>query len=659
MQQPRARIATQLGVALALILAVVITGSTLFALRSLNAANLNTREQHLASEARLLADQLATFHGTLRENTQRLAGLFEKRFTDGLQLDPDQRIEVGGVMTPALMHEGAPLNNDFSVVDDFREMTAGVATVFARDNDDFVRVSTSVTKQDGSRAIGTLLDRQHPAYPLLLSGKQYIGRAFLFDRHYMTQYTPVKDASGRVTAVLFVGFDYTEAQRVQFDGLTRFRIGESGSLALLDEKKQWLVAPPDLSQPEQAANRVAELGGQSGKGAYWTDGSSDIYSVATLFEGGPWTVLASMPAAEIQDVTWSIGLRLAIGNLLAMLLAVAATIWLLRHKLKPLAAVVQQAQALGAGDLSVRSQVRSNDEIGQLADSFNRMGEALSEMVARIRNASGEVSQRAQLLAGLSGGANEGMEQQSGEITSMAGAVEEFSATSLNIADNMRDTQRVARANAEQTSVGRAAMDEASDALAQIATALSGTARVVESLDQRSQEIGSIVGVITAIAEQTNLLALNAAIEAARAGEQGRGFAVVADEVRSLASRTREATERITGMIGQIQTQTGNAMSTMELGQRLMDDGLQRNAKVAAALTLIDEQSRSADEQFSAISTATQEQSSTATLLSSNLQSIALANQEQREVVANLAGTASELDRLAAELRTQVDRFRA
>ena len=92
MQQPRARIASQLGLALALILAVVITGSTVFALRSLSASNLNTREQHLASEARLLADQLATFHGTLRENTQRLSGLFEKRFSDGLQLATDQQI---------------------------------------------------------------------------------------------------------------------------------------------------------------------------------------------------------------------------------------------------------------------------------------------------------------------------------------------------------------------------------------------------------------------------------------------------------------------------------------------------------------------------------------------------------------------------------------
>ncbi|MCF6753164.1 methyl-accepting chemotaxis protein [Pseudomonas stutzeri] len=659
MQSPRAQIASQLGLALALILAIVITGSTLFALRSLDTANLHTREQHLASEARLLADQLSTFHDTLRESTERLSGLFEKRFASGLQLSESEQIEVGGVPTPVLMLDGTALNNDFTLVDDFREMTAGVATVFARKGDDFVRVSTSVTKQDGSRAIGTLLDRQHPAYPLLLAGKQYIGRAFLFDRHYMTQYTPVVDSNGRVIAVLFVGFDYTDAQHTQFEDLARFRIGETGSLALLDEKQQWLVPPAGLNQPEQAASKAAELGRQSGTGQYWQDGDADIYSVGAAFDGGPWTVLASMPAREIREVTWSVGTRLAIGSLLAMLLAVAATIWLLRHKLKPLAALVQQAQALGAGDLSVRLAVRSDDEIGQLADSFNRMGEALSSMVARIRGASGEVSQRAQLLAGLSSGASEGMEQQSGEITSMAGAVEEFSATSLNIADNMRDTQQVARANAEQTRVGRAAMDEASDALAQIASALSSTAEVVQSLDQRSQEIGGIVGVITAIAEQTNLLALNAAIEAARAGEQGRGFAVVADEVRNLASRTREATDRITGMISQIQAETGNAMSTMERGQRLMDDGLQRNAKVADVLAVIDEQSRSTDEQFSAISTATQEQSSTATLLSSNLQSIALTNQEQREVVANLAETAGELDRLAAELRTQVDRFRA
>ena len=209
MSQPRARIASQLGLALAVILAIVITGSTVFALRSLDTANLATREEHLASEARLLADQLSTFHGTLRESTQRLSGLFEKRFSTGLSLHPEEPVTVAGVQTPGLHLGSDVLNNNFEEVDGFKQMTAGVATLFVRSGEDFIRVSTSVTKQDGNRAIGTLLDHANPAYARLMAGQSYVGRALLFDRSYMTQYTPVRDSSGKVIAVLFVGFDYT------------------------------------------------------------------------------------------------------------------------------------------------------------------------------------------------------------------------------------------------------------------------------------------------------------------------------------------------------------------------------------------------------------------------------------------------------------------
>lgn len=658
MSQPRARIASQLGLALAVILAIVITGSTLFALRSLDTANLATREEHLASEARLLADQLSTFHGTLRESTQRLAGLFEKRFSAGLSVHPDEPVAVAGTQTPGLHLGSEVLNNNFKEVDDFKQMTAGVATVFVRSGEDFIRVSTSLTKQDGNRAIGTLLDHAHPAYARLMAGQSYVGRALLFERFYMTQYTPVRDSSGKVIAVLFVGFDYTDAQNAQFENLKRFRIGQTGSLALLDEQNKWLVPIAGVQALDQAVPAVVALAKTPGKGVFWNDSSQDFYSIAVPFEDGPWSVVASMPKTEISAVTWSVGIQLAIGSLLAMLIAVGSAVWLLRSKLAPLGDLVRQAEALGAGDLSVRLSVTSNDEIGQLARAFNQMSQALSTMVEHIRNASMEVNNRAQALSGLSGGAYEGMEQQSGEITSMAGAVEEFSATSLNIADNMGSTQRLAQENAQQTQIGRTSMDEASSSLEQIAGALNSTATVINTLGQRSQEIGGIVGVITSIAEQTNLLALNAAIEAARAGEQGRGFAVVADEVRNLASRTRQATDEISGMIQSIQQETGNAISTMEQGNLLMQEGLSRNANVASALARIDEQSRSAGQQFAAITTATQEQSSTATLLSSNLQSIALANSEQREVVSNLAVTAKELEKLAADLRSEVDRFR-
>jgi len=658
MSQPRARIASQLGLALAVILAVVISGSTVFALRSLDSANLSTREEHLASEARLMADQLNTFHSTLRESTQRLAGLFEKRFSAGLSVHPDQPVTVAGVQTPGLSLGGEVLNNNFKEVDDFKAMTAGVATVFVRSGDDFIRVSTSVSKQDGTRAIGTVLDRAGPAYGPVISGQSYIGRALLFGRFYMSQYTPVRDSSGKIIAVLYVGFDYTDAQNAQFENLKRFRIGQTGSLALLDEQNKWLVPPAGVQALDQAVTTINGLVKTPGKGAFWSDTAEDFYSVAVPFEGGPWAVVASMPKTEIRAVTWSVGTQLAIGSLLAMLLAVGAAMWLLRSKLAPLGDLVRQAEALGAGDLSVRLNVSSHDEIGQLARAFNQMSQALSTMVEHIRKASQEVNSRAQALSGLSNGAYEGMEQQSGEITSMAGAVEEFSATSLDIADNMGNTQRLAQENAQQTQIGRTSMGEASSSLEQISSALNSTATVINTLGQRSQEIGGIVGVITSIAEQTNLLALNAAIEAARAGEQGRGFAVVADEVRSLASRTRQATDEISGMISSIQQETGNAISTMEQGKVLMQEGLSRNANVASALERIDEQSRSAGQQFAAITTATQEQSSTATLLSSNLQSIAMANSEQRQVVSNLAVTAKELEKLAQDLRQEVDRFR-
>ena len=658
MSQPRARIASQLGLALAVILAVVISGSTVFALRSLDSANLDTREEHLASEARLLADQLNTFHSTLRESTQRLSGLFEKRFGAGLSVRADQPVSVAGVQTPSLFLGSDLLNNDFAEVDEFKDTSGGVATVFVRNGEDFIRISTSLTKQDGSRAIGTALDHQHPAYQRLLAGQSYVGRAVLFERSYMTQYTPVRDAAGKVIAVLFVGFDYTDAQNAQFDNLKRFRIGQTGSLALLDEQKKWLVPPAGVQALDQAIPVILDLAKKPGAGRFWSDKNDDFYSVAVPFEGGPWSVVASMPKTEIRAVTWAVGIRLVIGSVLAMLLAVGAAVWLLRSKLQPLSDLVRQAEALGAGDLSARLNVSSHDEIGQLARSFNQMGEALSTMVSHIRKAAEEVNSRAQALSGLSGGAYEGMEQQSGEITSMAGAVEEFSATSLNIADNMGNTERLAQENAQQTRIGRNSMQEASSSLEHIATALNSTATVINTLGQRSQEIGGIVGTITSIADQTNLLALNAAIEAARAGEQGRGFAVVADEVRNLASRTRQATDEISGMIQSIQQETGNAITTMEHGNVLMQEGLSRNADVASALARIDEQSRSAGQQFAAITTATQEQSSTATLLSSNLQSIALANSEQREVVSNLAITAKELETLAAGLRQEVDRFR-
>ncbi|WP_183632578.1 methyl-accepting chemotaxis protein [Pseudomonas sp. AS2.8] len=651
---PRRSIARQLALALSLVLIVVIAGSCLFALHALSVSIEGTQRKHLGSEARLLSDQQQTFLSTLKISTQRLANLFERRFDAGLSL-AGERLPLGSATAPALLFAGQALNSDFSQVDDFTRLTGGVATIFVRDGDDFTRITTSLKKQDGSRAIGTQLDRKHPAYAGLLQGQNYVGRAQLFGRSYMTQYTPVRDSAGKVIAVLFVGFDYTDAQAQQLAQLTQLRIGETGSLALLDEQGNWLVPPANAKQTNEL---LAALKNDPKQHEHsWQDGNEDFLSVSAPVAGEGWTVVATLPKAELDAPVHAVGLRLAIGSLIALVLAVLASVVLLRHKLKPLGQLVERAQALGRGQLSVRVEARSHDEIGELAQSFNQMADALASTVEQVRGSSREVTDRSQQLSQLSDQTLRRSAEQSSQIDSMASAVEEFSATAQNIADGMQRTERLVQENAQQTRTGTQAMQGASGALEQIADSLASTAELIKGLDSRSQQIGGIIGVISGIAEQTNLLALNAAIEAARAGEQGRGFAVVADEVRQLAGRTSEATREISQMIGAVQGETQRAMGAIDEGNRLMEQGLARNADVAQALRSIDQQVAEAVEQFSGIAQATAEQSTTATALSRNIQAIAVDNAAQRDAAEVLAGTAGELRHLAEDLSAEVGRF--
>lgn len=644
----RSGIAGQLGLALSAVLAVVIAGSSLFALRSLDQSTELAHRQHLASEAQLLAGQLASFHQSLRTNTQRLATLFERRFAEGV-------VREGSGTEPTLNVSGRPLNGDFSQVDEFTQLTAGVATVFVRTGEDFLRITTSLKKEDGARAIGTLLDRKHPAYARLLQGQPYVGRAALFGRLYMTQYTPVRDASGTVIAVLFVGFDYTDEQRNQFQSLSAFRIGASGSLAIRDNASGWLVKPAGAIAVDDLDTQLAKT--EPTQTLAWSDGKEDFLSLTAPVAEEGWQVVATLPQKEIDVLIWQVGTQLAMGSLLALLLAVAATIGLLRHRLRPLARLVDQARAFGDGNLRVRVQVIRDDEIGMLSTTFNQMAESLSGTVSKVRTSSTDVTHRADQLNKLATGTEQRSADQAVQLDTMVSAVQQFSATAGEIASGMLRTEQLTVENVTLTRQGAESMRTAAGALQQIAGSLAATGQVINGLGERSQQIGGIVGVISSIAEQTNLLALNAAIEAARAGEQGRGFAVVADEVRSLAARTSQATREITDVIHSVQEETNRAMASIDAGNRLMKEGLALNGTVAATLDEIQTHTAQTLDQFADISRATSEQSATASALSQNLHTVAQDNQSRRKAGAELANTAQQLKSLADALEREVNHF--
>lgn len=216
------------------------------------------------------------------------------------------------------------------------------------------------------------------------------------------------------------------------------------------------------------------------------------------------------------------------------------------------------------GDLTHRAIVMQNDELGQMGGAFNSMLDKLQGFVSGVNGASGSLSASSQQLAAISEQTHQGVLQQQSETELVATAMNEMSATAQEVANNAASAANAALSADDQAKEGRGIVDTTINSIRALSTEVDKAAQVIQQLEEGAQDIGRVLEVIGGIAEQTNLLALNAAIEAARAGEQGRGFAVVADEVRTLAQRTQESTQEIKSMIESLQQSSHEAVSVME-----------------------------------------------------------------------------------------------
>lgn len=316
------------------------------------------------------------------------------------------------------------------------------------------------------------------------------------------------------------------------------------------------------------------------------------------------------------------------------------------------------AEQLAGGDLTVRAHIASGDELGVIGQSFNKIADALQSVMERVRSSSGSLTAAAVELRANAEQIATGSEHVAAQATSVATAGEEMAATSNDIASSC--TMAVESANQACTAAtnGAAIVQLTVEGMARIAGRVQESAKTVESLGARSDQIGQIIGTIEDIADQTNLLALNAAIEAARAGEQGRGFAVVADEVRALAERTTRATREIGEMIKAIQGETRNAVAAMEEGVREVERGTEDAARSGQALQEILAQVNDVTLQINQIATAAEEQTATTNEISSNMQRITEVVQDTAGSSQQTADAAGRLSNLAQDLQGIVARFR-
>lgn len=314
--------------------------------------------------------------------------------------------------------------------------------------------------------------------------------------------------------------------------------------------------------------------------------------------------------------------------------------------------------AEGEGDLTRRLAVERQDEIGKTSEIFNAFMDKLQSVVRDVKTSAEKVMVTAKQLAFASQDVTKSSDRQSEATAAMAAAIEEITVSIANVADNAANAHEMASEAGVLSCEGANAVRGAVGEMNKISASVGHSKQMIRDLDEKSNQISNIVSVIKDIADQTNLLALNAAIEAARAGEQGRGFAVVADEVRKLAERTTASTQEIAKMIEAIQQSTQSSVQGMELSSGQVQEGVQMAARSGDSMTRIEASTGKVQDAVNEISSALREQSSAANQLAQEVERIAQMTEKNGLSAKESSQAASHLEGMASTLKISVDRFK-
>lgn len=444
----------------------------------------------------------------------------------------------------------------------------------------------------------------------------------------------------------------------KFNCATSMQAGLDGTIIQTDGKKNLFVA----------FNEVASQSGQGFVTYNWPKPkagggtTSELFtklSYVKKFEDWNWLVGSGIYIDDIESIFWKRAAWLISIVLLVTVLIGGLLLMLIRSITRPLSELRDAMKTIQTTqDLSRRVTLHSSDEIGEIGNSFNEMVNSFQSIIHQVVSGVREVMSSAAHLSEASQHVAESSSRQSDAASSMAAAVEKMSVSIDHVADNSRDTYNIAQQAGELSTQGGEIVHGAATEMSRIADSVSQSTRLIQTLGEHSNQISAIVNVIKEIADQTNLLALNAAIEAARAGEQGRGFAVVADEVRKLAERTSKSTEEISTMIGSILSGTTGAVNSMEEGTIRVTEGVSKARQAGESMHKIRSGADQVITSVSEIMEALREQSSASGQVASSVEQIAQMTEKNSAEVQEIARTAERLEQLASSLQSSVSQFR-
>lgn len=667
----------------ALVALIVLSLVGITAAYTFNAATART-ERAVSTQAEGLRQTMDIAYKLSESSVTQLAELFEIEFKGELMVDPEQQISITPEIDgPMVTLDSTFITGNYGVVDNFTKMTGGIATVFVRTGDDYLRISTSLKKENGDRAVGTKLDRSHPSYAKIIKGETYVGEALLFGKRYMSKYLPIKSTNGEHDLVLYIGFDMTNLFADVQNAVLSTRIGETGIPYVLyttgtnagkvmihsqfkgDEFKELAAKESDLqglldkiTKEDSGITQISWNDPKSG------ENRTEFVAFTKVPQWGGAAIVAPALTSEMFSTIYAMSGMMVIMGLIASAVIALALYWVTSRLTSSTKVLTALALKLGNGDMTARAgdevtngSVATKNEISLLARSMNRMAESMEQALGAVKRSTDQVQEASEDLVQTSEELSKGAASGSDAASGMAAAVEEMSSSISSVGESATEAKDVSNKARQLADDGLGAINSATQQMHKISQNVQGTADVIQQLGEQSREISEIALIIKGIAEQTNLLALNAAIEAARAGEQGRGFSVVADEVRKLAERTRKSTDDIHGMIEAIQNSSGVAVNNMDMAVESVKKGVELVDRAGQAMNQITADSSAVAHSVENIHAALLEQNQASESIGHQVEVVAQLSEGNLDMARRASNAVSGLKGVATDLSNILKKF--
>ena len=671
----RLPIARQIIIVAASLLIVIFTAMTVMATSMAGRSALTLAESDLREQMSILQEILDNVYDGVLARGDRQVNFFRRQLPGEFNLGSGT-VRTGNVDLPVIRAGGEVLNGNRKILLAFQELTGEDAAILALHEGKLYRAAT-LLKKDGSYMDGTEIKPGDPVADAILQGKDFGGLSIRNGTYYFSTVKVLKTAEGKAYGAVSVRIKLdSELDRIR-ELFGKVKVADTGYVyiarATKDEKTLVeFVAHPTMAgktlegmDGETRDNIAKAVAGPDGLLAYeMKDANGKMrkkLGVAGTSSRWGWRLVGASWEDEFLAESMKLRNFLVISSIVAALLSCAVIFFLVNVRLKPLAEFMAQMDRLGAGDLTISvrdADGSSGNEVQRLGHSLNVTAANVRSLVGEISAAAGRVNAAASEVESASHQAMEAAEQQSQSASGMAASVEEMSVSISHVAASAGDAAQVGDEAAESTHRGRDIVQKTVEEMEHIAGEIGRSAEVIHSLGERSQQISGIVGVIKEIADQTNLLALNAAIEAARAGEQGRGFAVVADEVRKLAERTSASTQEIADTIAAITGETQSAVTGMQVVSRQVEAGVAMAREAGEALQVIDANTEKSVSTVRDIADSTREQSVVSQEIARLVEQIAQMAEEGSATSTQNTEYARNLQTLAQELQMALQRFK-